>query len=329
MERILIKESYDFDDLLLIPRLSDVNSREEVDLSINLKDILQLKIPVIASPMKGIVGTDLINKIAELGGVGLLHRFYKENETNEWKSDINLIKGSYNFGFAIGLQEKEERILYGLDSGAKIICIDVANGYLGSVREAVSNLRNFIDKYNYKCLLMAGNVVTVSGSWTLINRGADLIRVGIGSGQLCTTRKYTGVGVPQLSALLECSGRMYKYRKSNNSFLLADGGIRHSGDAVKALACGADLLVLGSMLGKAYESAHNGIIYGMASRMLQEEYYHGVKSVEGIEKIQEKTQSLEEIISELIWGIKSAFTYLDANTTEDLRKNASFVRISK
>jgi IMP dehydrogenase len=164
---------------------------------------------------------------------------------------------------------------------------------------------------------MVGNVATYESARILADAGADMIRVGIGNGALCTTRNVTGVGVPQLTALDNC--------KDVDAIIVCDGGIRNSGDAVKALAAGADVLMMGSPFARTYESANNGIIYGQASRKLQEEYYHSVKSVEGLEKEIEKDISLADLISEYTWGMRSAFTYLDAGNIKELQKNATWI----
>lgn len=331
-----IFKCYDYDDLLLIPTPSKVNSREDVDISIELSKFLKLKIPIIASPMIGIVNPQLIVKLSHLGGIGILHRWYED--ISDWKFDIyEISKTCTNWGFSIGLSGDLD-YEYPLDMGAKVICIDVANGYLESVKKRVLEIYNFIYDNNYDCLIMSGNVVTDIGALDLAGNGTDLIRVGIGSGGLCTTRNVTGVGLPQLTAINECakikSRTYFKYKEEDKvvvtdekiapRYIVADGGIKNSGDAVKAFAVGADLVMLGSLLGNVYESSHNGTIYGMASRRHQEEYYHTTKSVEGIERAITKTVPLEDFIKDFTYGIKSAFTYLNVSSIEELHNNEPF-----
>ncbi len=319
---MFIERGHDFNDLLLVPRLSTVNSRDEVDLSVKLSEFLTLKIPIIASPMKGIISTGLITKLHKLGGIGILHRFYQPYG-EEFLNDMTILfRSNENFGISTDLKDSGDRINVGLNYGARILCIDVANGYTTEVLKACSRFKNYIIKHGFKCLLMAGNVVTENGAKALEECGVDLIRVGIGSGNLCTTRNVTGVGYPQLSAIMSCN--------NCDSFIVADGGIKNSGDAVKSLAAGADLVMLGSLLAHTYESSNNGIICGMASRKMQEEYYHGkIKSIEGIEKEVEKNISLEDFISEFTYGIKSACTYINARNLVELRNNAKFVEVSR
>jgi IMP dehydrogenase len=204
-----------------------------------------------------------------------------------------------------------------LNYNPSIICIDVANGNIDSLRKYAHEIKSTIELYHYKTLLMTGNVATYDSAKKLVDAGVDMVRVGIGNGALCTTRNVTGVGVPQLTAIDNCG--------NIDAYIVCDGGIRNSGDAVKALAMGADLIMMGTPFARTYESANNGIIYGQASRKLQEEYYHSVKSVEGLEKEVIKDISLADLISEYTWGMKSAFTYLNAKNIKELQKNAAWV----
>ena len=309
----------EFDDVLLIPQPSTINSRDEVDISVKLSDFLTLEVPIVASPMKGITGVDMIEQMNNLGGIGILHRFYDSNTI--FNKDLNYLEDKVvNFGVAIGLNDwgKANR---SLEAGAKIICVDVANGYLENVQEFVSLIKNRINDGGFESLIMAGNVCEWQGAIRLQGAGADIIRIGIGTGHLCTTRTVTGVGVPQLTALQNA--------KLSTSKLIADGGIRTSGDAVKSFVFGADLVMLGTLLASTYASSNNGIIYGMASRKLQGEYYHVTKSVEGISKQVEKPyQSLKDFIDEFVYGIKSACTYLDANNLSEL-KSVEYIEVNK
>jgi len=315
-------KGYDFDDLLLIPQPSKVNSRTEVSLEVNFPN-MKLDFPIVASPMKGIVGKELIVGMSQLGGIGILHRFHPDFDS--LRDDMQFLYDNCrdgNFGMSVKMGSNIEMRL-GFSMGAKIICIDVANGYLESVLKYVDSVREYRDKEGYKTLIMAGNVVTKQGTANLIDAGVDIVRVGIGSGQLCTTRNYTGVGCPQLTAIEEC----VIVTSIAQRHCIADGGIRNSGDAVKALAKGADLIMMGSLFASVYESAHNGIIYGMASRRLQEEYFSSVKSVEGLEKEVDKTVSLKDFIDEFTWGIRSACTYMNARNLDELRTNATFIEV--
>lgn len=310
--------SYGYDDVTIKPSPSNIDSRDDVDISVRLGENLKLDIPIIASPMKGIVGTEIIKRLDILGAMGILHRFH--NSFYVWDMEVRELKlNCENWGASISLGSDNYKYL--LDLGAKIICIDVANGYMESLLKFVYDIRNVIDKSNYNTLLMAGNVAEREGSHDLRLAGADLVRVGIGTGNLCTTTKVTGIGIKPISALASCVSF------NEDIKLVADGGIRSSGDGMKALLAGADVLMLGSLFAQCLESSHNGIIYGMASRKLQEEYYHSVKSVEGIEKEAEKKVPVKDFISEFVYGMKSACTYLNISKLEGVVMHENFVRV--
>lgn len=313
-------EGKDFDNILLIPRVNDMESREDVSLQQTIGS-LTLDIPIILSPMKGISNRKMVELMSDAGGIGILHRFYDDYDL--WKDDIAILsRNNKRFGVAIGLNENK-KLEYVLTQEPSILCIDVANGYIKSVRDYLEYVNKMLDGSNI--LLMAGNVVEQHGYNSLATY-ADIIRVGIGSGTLCTTRKVTGVGIPQITAI--ASSEIGKIGVGRKSWLVADGGIRNSGDIVKALWAGADLVMMGSYFGHAIESPNNGTIYGMASRRLQEEYYHNTKSVEGIEKEIQKTKPFSELIDEVVWGIKSAFTYLGVRNIYELqRRDIEFVNI--
>jgi IMP dehydrogenase len=270
--------------------------------------------------MKGIVGVKLIQEMDKNGGIGILHRFY--NNPAERIKDLDILSDTcLKFGVAVGLNDDFYK--EAIEEGASMILVDVANGYLRTVSNFVEEIYDYMSKYGFTgihddCLLIAGTVATSDGARRLSDAGADLIRVGLGSGQLCTTRKNTGVGVPQASALNDCS--------YGDALIIADGGIKNSGDAVKALALGADFVMMGSLFANCFESDHDGKIAGMASKEFQEQFYGEVKkSVEGIQKEAVKQISLEDLITEFIWNMKSGFTYMNSRNIQELHNNAEFI----
>lgn len=340
-----MKQGYDLDDVLLIPTNSSVCSRDAVSLATIIGNKFYLKIPIIASPMSGIVGVTLIKELGRLGGIGILHRFY--NDAIQRQHDLEALEeNATNFGVAVGLNDPfYKEACY---SGASIICIDVANGYLKSVLDFTQEVAAHIENNKYNCLVMAGNVATYDGAEALYNCGAQLIRTGIGSGTLCTTRNNTGIGVPQATAILDSSHKMcyntttyvtspeqaepyyskYAYQSDEHADwkVVADGGIKTSGDGVKALALGADFLMLGTLFSRCFESDHNGHIEGMASREFQEQFYGEVKkSVEGVQQSAIKNISLEALLTEFCWNMKSAFTYCNSTNIAELHSNAGFI----
>ena len=318
---IKTRKGYDFDDLLLIPKQSNIVHRDLVDLSVYLRQF-NLDIPIIASPMKGIISPEIIIEISKLGGLGILHRFWHDSSSMvkvRLETIRRLSKECKRFGVAVALQDPDIEAV--LAFNPDVVCIDITNGNLSSLRRYVEEIFSLICNNKLDIMIMAGNVATLDAANALYESGAGLVRVGIGSGALCTTRSVTGVGVPQLTAINDCS--------ESGAYIVADGGIRNSGDIVKALSCGADVVMIGSILAKSYESEHNGVIYGMASRKMQEEYYHSVKSVEGLEHDVKKQVNLKDLIDELVWGIRSACTYLDIAQISELRDNAYFIETGR
>jgi len=307
-----VYKGLDFDDVLIKPVPSTINSRSDVDISVMLSDSLTLEFPVIASPMKGVVDAEFANDLSSLGGLAILHRFFSSNF--EWELEVKKIGYSKHYGLSLGICDDFEWLL---EYEPSILCVDVANGYTQSLLDRCEKIKKYIEQNNLSTLLMSGNVATYNGFKNLENAGVDLIRVGIGSGGLCSTRNVTGIGIPQLTAIMECGG---------NATTVADGGIRNSGDAVKAFIAGADIIMLGSLFAQTYESPADGIIYGMASRKLQEEMaFTQIKSVEGIEKTVAKKMSLEQFVEEFSWGIRSAGTYLNSRTICEMRASGEFI----
>ncbi len=313
------KQGLEFDDVLIKPIPSEANSRSEVDISVKLFDNFTLNFPLIASPMRGIVNASFASKLSDLGGIAILHRFYDSDE--EMFQEAKSLRDK-NFGVSIGLNDENYFEL--LNYNPKILCIDLANGYTKSLLNFCEKVSTYIINSHYKTLLMSGNVCTFKGARNLENSGVNIVRYGIGGGGLCSTRNVTGIGIPQITALKD----IFPYPNSN-LFICADGGIRNSGDFVKAIVAGANLGMAGSLFGQTFESASNGSIYGMASRKLNEMKYTQIKSIEGIEKAIEKKQSLEQFVEEFSWGIKSAGTYLNAKNLNEIQMNGEFILTGK
>ena len=313
------QQGLEFDDVLIKPILSGIKSREEVDISVALTDNCRLDFPLIASPMRNIVDANFSVMLAELGGLGILHRFY--NTDTEWDNEVDIISKAKRYGLAIGLSESPKRTYSMLDMNPTIFLVDVANGYMSTLLYVCDKLSEYINKNNLDTLLMAGNVATYDGAMALYNNGVDMIRVGLGSGGLCSTRSVTGVGVPQITALLETA--------NIDALIVSDGGLKNSGDAVKAFVGGADLCMAGSLFAQTFESPNDNKIFGMASRDLMEFKHTQIKSVEGFSKDIEKTMSLKQFVDEFSWGIKSAATYLNAKNLDEMRSNGEFILAGK
>jgi IMP dehydrogenase len=297
-----------FDDILLIPEYSTVTSRLSSELSLESRFTRKTKmqLPFVSSPMFSVTDASFAMQIGSLGGKGIVHRFHEP------------IKQIGCEACAVGVKDYERTdILY--KSGVRIFCIDVASGHNILVGE---DIKLYKDKYP-GIEIIAGNVVTAEGAYYLLSCGVDAIRCGVGPGAACGTRVATGCGVPQLTAIKWCYEGVH-----NNIPIIADGGIRTSGDIVKAFAFGASSVMMGRLFAP-YSDAGNDMIdnrklyYGQASKEFQDKYRGGMKSgtaSEGVVcKLYKADNTLEEFVSELSGGVRSAMSYLNCRTIEDLR----------
>lgn len=312
-----MEKYYDFDDVLIKPIPSQVNSRSEVDISVKFYNNLNLQFPVIAAPMRGIVDSAFASVLSDLGGLAVLHRFYDTDEEQlDEISDLAL--NGKTFGVSVGLNDYSYALY--LEYNPAVLVIDVANGYTESLLDFCETVKSHIVNTNSDTLLVSGNVCTKEGVENLRDSGVDIVRFGLGNGGLCSTRNVTAIGMPQVSALLEV-------RDVDGVIICSDGGLRNSGDFIKAIVAGADCAMAGSLFGQTFESPSDNTIYGMASRKLNELKYSQIKSIEGIEKAIEKKCSLEQFVDEFSWGIRSAGTYLNARNLDEIRRNGEFVLV--
>lgn len=299
----------DFDGVYLVPRdgVSSLSSRSDVNLM--TKDGI---FPIISSPMAGVSGKELVIEMGRNNYLGLYHRFHSLDRRLADIADIS--KSGVRFGVAIGIEDTEKELFVAIEAvhkyQASMICVDIANGYLEKLMKYGSILRNMFPHLD----LMAGNVVTLQGGLHLNKAGFNFVRVGIGGGSHCLTRNITGVGRNQLQAINHTSG-------TGRFSVVADGGIRNSGDAMKCFAAGADFVMLGGMLAYAHEADNDGLLYGMASARNHELRDKKVKSVEGRESSidNDEKKPLKDILENFMWGIKSGCTYLNAASHLEVR----------
>ena len=328
-----------FDDILLIPsNNSMVKSRYSVDLSMklgninNLSAMLQLKLPIIASPMDTVCEWEMTSILSKNGALGIIHRFMNIEKRIEHLNKVEGLKG-----VAISLLEaKDKDLIKGLlNTGVRVLCIDTANGHANRAIDAVSVLRNSIPDDIH---IMCGNVSTQMAFSELLLAGADSVRVGIGGGSACTTRIVSGHGMPTLSSIMDCKENNKDYFKYEIHSIIADGGIRNTGDMVKAFASGANALMLGSLL-SGYDESPGEIIYdsmerpvkefrGMASREAQEDWLGGVSVSEGISTVVPYKGKVEDFIRNIIGGIGSGCSYSGVDNLYELYDNSLFVEVS-
>ncbi len=317
-----------FDDVLLVPSYNHYESRRLVDISMTDKTgKLKMELPVFTSNMDTVTESEMANFIGSKGGMGVLHRFMSiEENVAEFKKCRTPVFVS------LGCTEKDlERAKALQDAGASYFCVDVAHGHAKYVGKTLKNLRDLLTK---NACLMAGNVATYAGADYLANCGADLIKVGIGGGSVCSTRIKTGFGLPMLTSLQECS-------RVDRS-LIADGGIRTAGDIVKALAFGADFVMLGGMFsgtrptpGPVRSLADGRKVKeyrGMASREAQEAFMGGMadwKTAEGVATQVAYREDEEFIVADIVGGLRSGLTYGGAATIRELQRKLNYVEITQ
>ncbi len=326
-----------FDDVLLVPKLSPLKSRSDVDLSTKLTRKIKLKIPIVSANMDTVTESDMAIAIAKKGGIGIIHRFLPiEQEVEEVKK---VKKKRLLVGATVGIREDYlERTKALINAGADVIVIDVAHAHNVHFLKV---LRELVKKFP-KTEFIAGNVATKEGVEAMIKNGASAVKVGIGPGALCTTRIVTGAGVPQLTAIAECSEIAKKYGVP----IIADGGIRYSGDIVKALAAGASTVMIGTLLAGCEESPARmffknnqryKLVRGMAS--LSANFDRQQKGIdkerdlkkytpEGVEAIVPYRGPISDFLDYLLGGVRSGFSYCGAKNIDELWENAEFIRIT-
>ena len=311
-----------YDDIQLIPGYSSIESRQSIDLTTQLTTNYRIGVPLIASPMDTVCDSEMAIAMAELGGIGCIHRFMsieeQAQEVQKVSSHVNTFKnGTYHIMAAVGANgDYFERAQELVKEGANIILIDVAHGHHSFVRDAITKMK---DNLPLHVDIIAGNVATGKAAKDLENWGADAIRVGIGGGSLCTTRVKTGFGVPNVTSLQDCAEIV-------NVPIIACGGIRSSGDMAKALAVGANAVILGSLISGTKEAPgpiiekRDGLYKryrGAAS--LETKSIHGQvkRNVEGESTVVPFKGGVKFIVEGLLDGLRSALSYAGANNLNE------------
>ena len=316
-----------FDDVLLIPAYNHHESRRLVDTSMTDKSgKLRLELPLMTANMDTVTEDAMANFMGEKGGIGVLHRFCSVEENLAM-----YLRCNHPTFISVGTSESEmERVEALRDAGASYFCVDVAHGHARYVGKMVKRIRGMLPN----ACIMAGNVATYAGADYLASVKADIVKVGIGPGSVCTTRIKTGFGVPQLTAIQECA-------RADRS-IVADGGIRTPGDIVKALAFGADFVMLGGMLAgtrptpgapmlDAQGKPSHKVYRGMASKEAADDHLGGLtgwKTSEGVATTVPYREEEDEIIADIVGGLRSGLTYAGANTIRELQRKLNYMLIS-
>jgi IMP dehydrogenase len=322
-----------YDDVLLLPAYSEITP-PQTSLETHLTPSLALKIPFIASPMDTVCEQEMALALFQLGGIGIIHRNLSiEAQAEQMKC---VVEAGGRAGAAVGVgPDFCERVEALIANGASLICLDSAHGHAKQVIEGTAYIKNTYPDVD----LFSGNVCTYEGACALFKAGADVVKVGIGPGAICTTRIVAGVGAPQLSAVMACAEAAREHKKT----LIADGGIKTSGDCVKALAAGASAVMLGSMLagtdeapakvveidGKKYKEYRGmGSIAAMKKGSAARYGVNIAKLVapQGVEGRVPYKGSLEDTVHLLAEGIRAGMAYLGARTPDELPARAHFIR---
>ena len=335
-----IKEALTFDDVTLTPKYSEILP-SDVDTSIKLTKTLKLKIPILSSAMDTVTESKMAIEIAKAGGIGVIHR--NLNIKDQIKEIKKVKKQNLLIGAAVGAGPDEfKRAQAILKENIDIIVVDTAHGHTKKVGEIIK----FIKKNrNRKTALCAGNIATPDAAKFLMKLGVDIIKVGIGPGSICTTRLVAGIGVPQLSAILNVRNGI----KNKKVKIISDGGIKYSGDLAKAFAAGADAVMIGSLFagtdeapgklikrkGKLFKSFRGmgsvgAMNKGSADRYFQSKQRDASKYVpEGVEGLAKYKGKVDKIIYKLVGGLRSSMGYLGSKQIKYLRNKPQFVKITK
>jgi GMP reductase len=327
----------DYSDVLIVPRESELSSRSQVDLEV--EHYGDSVVPIIAANMDGVGTFEMARKLANYKIMTALTKHYSLEDLVEFYAE----KDSHYAFYSMGTNEDDyskfvefDRICRDNDYDKPIgICIDVANGYTRNFETFVSKMSENYPNY----VLMVGNVVTPERTEKLIEAGADIVKIGIGPGSVCTTRRLAGVGYPQFSAVLECAAAA----DAAGGSIVADGGITCPGDAAKAFAAGAKYVMLGGYLAAHEEGLpehhkdkslymSNVPFYGMASKAAQDLHNGGVaeyRASEGKEVILKYRGPVDNTIKELLGGIRSACTYVGAENISQLHRKTKFVKVNR
>jgi IMP dehydrogenase len=318
-----------FDDILIVPQHSYVNSRSSVALSMNIGRNSYLGLPVIAAPMDTVCESDMAYTMAKGGGLGIIHRFmpFEKQLKEVSKASANGVA----VGAAIGAKgDIEEQAIRLVGAGACVILIDTANGHSQYAIDAVKRVRDAVLNLAH---IMAGNVSTAEGFIRLVEAGADSVRVGIGGGSMCTTRIVSGHGIPTLASVMLV--KEVKDSLGLDAGIIADGGIRNTGDMIKAFAAGADAVMLGSMLAGTDEAPGSLIINengrfksfrGMASKEANEG--KDIPIAEGVATVVPYKGKVEDILKDIRGGLGSGCSYSGVNKLRYLHKEAMYVEVS-
>tara|TARA_B100001029_G_scaffold178221_1_gene184489 strand:- start:685 stop:1767 length:1083 start_codon:yes stop_codon:yes gene_type:complete len=336
----ILKESLTFDDVTLVPQFSSILP-SEASVNTSLAINLNLKIPFISSAMDTVTESKMAIAMAKEGGLGIIHR--NLNIKRQCREVLKVKNKKLIVGAAIGTADDDiSRANKLLENGVDLLVIDTAHGHSKKVLTTLKKIK----KISKKIPICAGNIATSESAKALANEGADIIKVGIGPGSICTTRIVSGIGVPQISAVIDVKKGITKNKKVK---IISDGGVKFLGDAAKAIAAGADAVMMGSVFAGTEESPGKKFKYknkfyksfrgmgsigammdGSSGRYFQKNYKDRSKFVpEGVEGRVIYKGKVNKILYQLKGGLKSSMGYIGAKDIKNLQKKSKFVKITK
>lgn len=319
-----------YDDVSIIPGYSDIDHREFCDTTSWLTKNIKINLPVISSPMDTVTGEKMLEKMSEWGGIGIIHRFQEAYSIIDTVVSFRKKHPEGLMGVAIGVREYHLLVKEVFKEGCNIVLLDVAHGHHALVEKAISEIKNISSDIQ----VIAGNIATSEAARDLIKWGADALRCGIGGGSMCSTRLQCGVGVPMIT----CIEEIYAETKGIIP-LIADGGIRYTGDIAKAIAAGADSVMLGSLLAGTTEAP--GVILRDGMSYKRYKLYRGSASyeakldrnetryVEGYSTRVPYKGDVDEVLKGITEGIKGSMGLVGAKTMKEFKDKARLIQVSR
>lgn len=331
----------DFSDVLIRPKRSTLTSRKDVNLERTFTFIHSKRtwtgIPIMPANMDTTGTFEMAKALSQEKMITVLHKHYSVSELKEFFKTCH--KPDY-MCYSLGIRDDDftklkELISQGIEKHFNFICLDVPNGYLERFVESLKQLRKLLPTHT----IIAGNVVTNEMTEELILQGADIVKIGIGSGSACLTRRQTGIGYPQLSATIECSDAAHGISQERNGLIISDGGIVHPGDIAKAFCGGADFVMMGSIF-SGHEESNGEIVekngqkfkayYGMSSTKAMTKHY-GKKdkhrASEGRELLVPFKGSVHKTVEDILGSLRSTGTYIGARQLKEFSKRATFMMV--
>ena len=331
--KVIEETKLDFKDVCIVPKVTSATSRKDVNLTVQHLTLHGKQtirgVPIITANMSAVSTFKMASALANHEMFTALHKHYGLFELLDWYRMVNDHVKKHTF-ITFGMADFDKfQSFCDLEGAPKLICLDVANGYMSEFHKFISSVR----KRARSSIILAGNVVTSDGCKAILDHGADIVKVGIGSSAVCRTRKVAGVGVPQLSAIMDC----YQTVQDMNGLMCSDGGCDEPGDFAKAFGAGAQFVMAGTMFSGHTECGGEIIdgkmaFYGMSSEAAMNKHHGGMekhRASEGIYTMVEHKGPVENTVNHILGGLRSAGSYINALNLRDFERQTTFVRVNR